>query len=53
MRAKQEDLVREHEKQLAAKLKSDETERFVQMQFMYFHHLLSIIYQLIDWSLMI
>ena len=40
MRAKQEDLVREHEKQLAAKLKSDETERFVQMQFMYFHHLL-------------
>ena len=28
MRAKQEDLVREHEKQLAAKLKSDETERF-------------------------
>ena len=29
MRAKQEDLVREHEKQLAAKLKSDETERLV------------------------
>ena len=31
MKAKREDLVREHEKQLAAKLKSDEAERLAEV----------------------
>ena len=37
MKAKREDLVREHEKQLAAKLKSEELEGYLRNYFLLFH----------------